>query len=121
MRKTTLLMTQWVAALLLAGLSLAAQGMDPRALIDRTQQDISRSLEFERHKGKEVVRYDNAQHHLSEFDRELTRGHFDKGKLNQAIDDVKNLVDHNTLNPELRDDLTADLRDLRVMRAEHDH
>jgi mRNA-degrading endonuclease YafQ of YafQ-DinJ toxin-antitoxin module len=76
-------------------------------------------MEFERHKGKEVLRYDNAQQHLSDFDRELTRGHFDKGKLNQAIDDVKNLVDHNTLSPELRDTLTADLRDLRVMRAEH--
>ena len=113
-------LTRSVAALLLAALSLAAQGVDPRTLIDRTQQDISRSTEFERHKGKEIVRYDNAQHHLSDFDRKFTRGHFDKGKLNQAINDVKNLVDHNTLDPDLRDALTADLRDLRVMRAEHD-
>ncbi|MES1257211.1 MAG: hypothetical protein ABUS51_02230 [Acidobacteriota bacterium] len=111
---------QVVTAALLATCSLAAQRMDSRALIDRTQHDIRRSLEFERHKGKEVSRYDNAQHHLSEFDRELTRGHFDKGKLDQAIDDVKNLVDHNTLDPGQRDAIAADLRDLRVMRAEHD-
>ena len=118
--KITTVLTQSVGAVLLAALSLAAQGMDTRALIDRTQQDINRSMEFERHNGKEIVRYDNAQHHLSDFDRELTRGHFDKGKLNQAITDVKNLVNHNTLDPDLRDSLTADLRDLRVMRAEHD-
>jgi hypothetical protein len=116
----TTVLTRSVAALLLAGLSLAAQSLDPRAVIDRTQQDINRSMEFERHKGREIVRYDNAQHHLSDFDRELTRGRFDKGKLNQAITDVKNLVDHNTLDPDLRDALTADLRDLRVMRAEHE-
>ena len=119
MRITTVL-TQSVAVLGLAALSLAAQGLDPRAVVDRTQQDINRSMEFERHKGKEITRYDNAEHHLSDFDRDLTRGHFKKGKLNQAITDVKNLVDHNTLDPELRDALTADLRDLRVMRAEHE-
>jgi len=118
--KKNAIATQSVVAVLLAALSLAGQRVDPRALIDRTQHDISRSMEFESHKGKEVVRYDNAQHHLSDFDRKLTRGHFDKGKLNQAISDVKNLVDHNTLDPDLRDALTADLRDLRVMRAEHD-
>jgi hypothetical protein len=112
---------QVISAALLAAFGLAAQGIDSRALIDRTQKDIGSSLEFERHKGKEVSRYDNAEHHLSEFDRELTRGHFDKGKLDQAIDDVKNLVDNNTLSPDLRDAISADLRDLRVMRAEHEH
>src|SRR5258708_2153025 len=117
MRKTFFF--QSVAAGLLAAFSLAGQRVDSRALIDRTQQDISRSLEFERHKGKEISRYDNAQHHLSDFDRELTRGHFDKGKLDQAIDDVKNLVEHNSLDPDLRDAITSDLRELRVMRAEH--
>ena len=53
-----------------------------------------------------------------DFDRDFTRGHFDKGKLNTAIDDLKNVVDHNTLDPQDRDALTADLRDLRVMREE---
>jgi len=45
----------------------------------------------------------------------------DAGKLDQAIDDVKNLVDHNTLDTNLRDAISADLRDLRVLKAEHDH
>jgi hypothetical protein len=114
-------LVRYIAAPLVAAFSLMAQPMNSRALVDRTQQDLKQSLEFERHKGKEISRYDNAQHHLSDFDRELTRGHFDKGKLDQAIDDVKNLVDHNTLDTNLRDAISADLRDLRVLRAEHDH
>lgn len=118
MKKRTI--TGLLSTLLLTAFSLAAQ-MNSRALVDRTQSDLRRSLEFERRNGKEFKRYENAQHHLSEFDREFTKGHFDKGKLDDAIDDVKNLVEHNTLDPELRDAITSDLRDLRVMRAEHDH
>jgi hypothetical protein len=97
---------------------LAAQALDVRETIDHTQQDLRRAQEFERQHGKEVARYDNAEKHLSDFDREFTRGHFDRGKLDTAIDDVKNVVDHNTLDPGDRDALVADLRDLRVMRAE---
>lgn len=97
-----------------------AQTPDIRGLIERTQHDLRRSEEFERHKGKEVSRYENAQHHLSEFDKDLTRGHFDKGKLDEAIEDVRNVVDHNTLDPDARDVLRNDLRDLRLARTDHE-
>jgi len=103
---------------LAATLGLMAQPFDTRAVIDRTQADLQRAEEFERQHGKEVVRYDNAQKHLSDFDRNYTRGHFDKDKLDTAIDDLKNVVDHNTLSPADRDALVADLRDLRMVRAE---
>jgi len=91
-----------------------------RGIIDHTQDDLRRAVEFERHRGKEVERYENAQKHLSDFDREMTRGHFDKDKLDEAIDDVKNVVDHNTLDPGDRDALRRDLSDLRAMREELD-
>jgi hypothetical protein len=91
-----------------------------RAVVDRAQNDLRQAEDFERHHGKETTRYQNAQRHLSEFDKNFTRGHFDKGKLDAAIDDVKNVVDHNTLNPEGRDALSRDLQDLRVVRAEHE-
>ena len=113
----SLLFSGTLAAVSVAG--LWAQMRDARATVDRAQTDLRRAEDFERQKGKEVTRYDNAQKHLSEFDRDFTRGHFDKGKLDAAIDDVKNVVDHNTLNPVDRDALSADLRDLRLMRAEH--
>jgi hypothetical protein len=91
-----------------------------RGTIDRTQDDLRRATEFERHRGKEVERYENAQKHLSDFDREMTKGHFDKDKLDEAIDDVKNVVEHNTLDADDRDNLRRDLSDLRAMREEHD-
>ncbi len=36
---------------------------------------------------KEKERYDNALHHLSEFDQGLAHARFDKGKLDTAIED----------------------------------
>jgi hypothetical protein len=108
--------------ILLASAALAtglfAQMNDARSVIDRTQNDLRRAEEFERQKHKEISRHENAQKHLSDFDRDYTKGHFDKGKLNTSIDGLKNVVEHNTLNPEDRDALSADLRDLRLVRAD---
>jgi hypothetical protein len=83
------------------------------------QSDLRHAEDIERGKGKELSRYENALRHLSDFDREITRGHFEKGKLDTAIEDVKNIVDHNTLDPESRDALRSDLRDLRLVRSDH--
>src|SRR5437879_3929160 len=98
----TNLRTLFTAALLatVGTVGLSAQRLDPREAIDRTQADLRRAEHFERQHGKEVERYTNAQKHLSDFDRDFVRGHFDKDKLDAAIDDLKNVVDHNTLNPE---------------------
>jgi hypothetical protein len=46
----------------------------------------------------------------------LSKGHFDKGKLDQAIRDVKSVLDHNTLQPSSRDALLRDVADLRAAR-----
>ncbi|HWF07477.1 MAG TPA: hypothetical protein VG297_03380 [Bryobacteraceae bacterium] len=110
------------AAVLLCGLTAGVSAQEhARGVIDRTQTDLQRAADFERHRhGTEVERYENAQKHLSDFDREFTRGNFDKGKLDTAIDDVKNVVDHNSLNPADRDALRDDLSNLRSMREEHD-
>jgi hypothetical protein len=97
------------ALTLAAACGLAAQSIDARAAVDRAQNDLRRAEDFERQKGKEVTGYDNAQKHLSEFDRDFARGHFDQSKLDTAIDDLKNVVEQNTLNPEDRDALGADL------------
>jgi hypothetical protein len=91
---------------------------DTREIVERTQHDLREGAEFERRHGKEIVRYENAERHLSDFDHEFTRGHFDKDKLDTAIDDVKNVVEHNTLDPRSRDELREDLEDLRGIRAE---
>src|SRR5262249_4639098 len=102
------------------GLPAYTQGRydSARDLISRTQEDLRRAASFTREKKDEKVRIDNAQRHLSQFDRALSRNKFDKDKLDAAIDDLKNVIDHNTLAVEDRDLLNRDLEDLRRMRSE---
>ena len=79
--------------------------------------DIQHSQGYVRAKGRERERADNALRHLSDFDSEYRRGHFDRGKLDQAIDDVKNLAENNPMSPEDRRMLMEDLQRLRDFRA----
>jgi hypothetical protein len=120
-------MKRWTVAPLVAavvlffGQSLFADHRhltDTRGVVDQTLRDLREATEFERHNGKQIERYDNATRHLSDFDKEYTKGHFDKDKLDTAIDDLKNVVEHNTLDPRARDQLTDDLQDLRMLRAD---
>jgi hypothetical protein len=103
----------------LSGAVLLVYGQEyreARQLVDRVQADLQRAADFTRNNEKERERYHNVQHHLSEFDRELRRGKFDKDKLDAAIDDLKNVVKNNTLESRDRDALASDLSDLRTLR-----
>jgi hypothetical protein len=109
--------TLLACALTGAGWMLQAQNLDrARDLVNRVQDDLQRAEDFTRNNQKERVRYENVQHHLSEFDRDLRRDHFDKGKLDDAIDNLKDVVKKNTLEGHDRDALAADLSDLRTLR-----
>jgi hypothetical protein len=110
--KTVLLCTLTGAGWMLPG----ANFDHARDLVARVQEDLQRATDFTRSNEKERIRYENVQHHLSEFDRELRRDHFDKGKLDSAIDDLKNVVKNNTLEGHDRDALASDLSDLRTLR-----
>jgi hypothetical protein len=87
-----------------------------RDVVARVQDDLQRAADFTRKNEKERERYHNVQHHLSEFDGDLRAGKFDKGKLDTAIDDLKNVVKNNTLESHDRDTLAQDLSDLRTLR-----
>jgi hypothetical protein len=69
---------------------------------------------------KQIERWENAQHSISNFDRNLSKGKYDKGDLDSAIGNLKNVIEHNTLSSEDRDVLNRDLSDLRQYRAGHD-
>jgi hypothetical protein len=110
-----------------ASLSAAGQGgyqyyRDPsmsynlRGLIDRTQNDLRAAAALEHTKEDQRQRYNDAQGHLSTFDRKLTRGKFDKGELNKSIDKIKQILDKNVLQASTRDALMRDLADLRMAR-----
>ena len=83
--------------------------MRPRArdLVARVQNDLQKAADFTRTNEKERARYEDVQHHLSEFDRDLSHDHFDKGKLD-AIDNLKGVVKNNTLESHDREALAAD-------------
>jgi hypothetical protein len=111
-------MIRWLA--LFVSLAAAAAGADygnARALVNRTVTDLRRSADIPRKDNDQRKRVENADRRLSDFDRHLRKGKFDKDKLDGAIEDVKHVIDHNTLSPEDRDALSADLRDLRELRS----
>jgi len=107
--------------LFVLSLSGYGQGGGPyenaRRLVGRVQENVKRAAEFDASSAKERERIDNAMKHLSEFDRELAKNHYDKGILDSAIGDVQNIVDHNTISPRDRNTLTHDLEELRSLRA----
>ena len=87
------------------------------SIVDRTQSDLSAASDLEHFKGDQQERFQNAQKHLSTFDRHLVKGKFDKGELDRAIDTVKAILDKNTLQARSRDALMRDIQELRDARA----
>jgi hypothetical protein len=90
---------------------------DIRGLVDRTQADLRAAGDIQ-HGQKERERYKHAQKSLSTFDRHLAKGQFDKDKLDDAINDIQSVLDHNTLQASSRDALVRDVADLRAARAQ---
>lgn len=86
-----------------------------RGLVDRTQSDLRQASGLE-HGKKQLERYHDAQDTLSKLDRKLSKGKFDKGALEHSIGDIKGIIDHNTLQPSGRDELSRDLTDLKIAR-----
>ena len=112
----------FAAVLLVAacgGVSVRAQDgvfTDARQLVQRVQSDLHHSVHHGARNDKEHDRVEAAVKHLSDFDRNLSQNKFAKDRLDEAIDDVKNVVENNTLEADDRDALTADLGDLRHLR-----
>ncbi|HEY1206575.1 MAG: hypothetical protein ABSH46_08725 [Bryobacteraceae bacterium] len=88
-----------------------------RTLIGRVQQDLDRAQKMAPVAGKQQERYENAHRHLSQFDDKLSQGEFDKGKLDDAIDDVGSVLKNNVVSSQSRAKLRDDLDDLRAMRT----
>ena len=119
--------TRIALALTAIVISLAAPGAGQerdingiRELVAHTQSDLKRAEDFGTQgpkDKKQVDRYRNAQRSASTFDRNLVKGKFDKGDLKSLTHDVKDVLDHNTLSPKDRDDLSGDLGNLKELLA----
>jgi hypothetical protein len=105
-----------------ASATVSSQGKygGAREIINHVNEDLRRAADDARqgNKGKdERDRVDKAQHRLSDLDQKLSKGKFDKGKLDDLISSVRDVVEHNTLAPPTRDALKADISDLERLRS----
>lgn len=92
-----------------------AEYSELRGLVDRTQSDLLAASGLG-HGGKQTDRYHKTQDHLSKLDKSLAHGKYNKGAMNDSIDGVKSILDHNTLQARARDALMRDLTDLKIAR-----
>jgi hypothetical protein len=115
-----------VAGLLVAGSAAAVAQEYPRPRYERPASPVYETIhDLERlarrtevfDSARERARYDNAIRHLSQFQNGFYRGAFDRGRLDQAISDVQNVIDHNPLEDRQRSQLWMDLSTLRTFRA----
>lgn len=91
-----------------------------RSLIERTQNDLRMARRLEPPNDNDAMkRYTNAQKNLSNFDRKLFKGKFDKDTLGHVIDDLKNILKKNTLQASSRNALTHDLAQFEVVKTQH--
>jgi hypothetical protein len=86
--------------------------------VDKTQSDLRNASDLQ-HGNRQNDRYHKAQDHLSKLDRSLSHGKYNKGALNDSIDGVKSILDHNTLQASARDALARDLTELKIARDRH--
>ena len=120
----------FAAGLLLAGLTVnvpASQAQEyrfnpeHRRPVENTLHDlraIAESSPADRHAHE---RYENAIRHLSQFGERLhERGQFDKDRLDEAIEDVQNVADHNPMREGARATLRRDADQLRMLRQHYD-
>ena len=83
-------------------------------LCDRVQADLSRAS-YDSYGGRR--RIERAHKEVSDFERRLSRGDFDKHELDEAIESVKHVVDSNSISGQARSILLEDLDRLRDFRA----
>jgi hypothetical protein len=113
--KKTFALAVLAASLLAAAPAHVAEYGDLRGLVDKTQSDLRSATDLQ-HGNKQNDRYHKAQDHLSKLDRSLSHGKYNKGALNDSIDGLKSILDHNTLQARARDALIRDLTELKIAR-----
>lgn len=89
-------------------------------LIGRVHEDLNRAYGSWRFSRGDRDRLNSAERELREFARKWSRGHFDKGELDDSIASIQHVVDNNHMPPGNRDALIDDLGRLRGMRQAYD-
>jgi len=91
----------------------------PTSPAERTIEDLRRIARRETFSHGEHERYEHAIEHLSQFSGKLYAGRFDRGKLDRSIDDLRNVLQRNRIDPGARDVLSVDLNELYRFRSNY--
>ena len=88
-----------------------------RDIIGRTMSDLSRVGAYSGYDHHNRKRVDHAQRELMKFQEKWARGGFDSHPLDEAIDEMKDLVRSDHVGPRERIVLMRDIEGLRDFRA----
>ncbi len=86
-------------------------------VVDRVLGDLDRAQNSGYSAYREQKHFDKARRDLLRFRDNWSRGRFDRGRLDSAIDNVHHLVDSRRLPPREREMLSRDLYALREFRS----
>ncbi len=92
-------------------------GANRGSLIGRVLSDIDRAASDSRFDNHERSHFEEASRRLQEFEERWSRGNFDTGKLDRAIDSLQHLANADQLRGRDRGILSQDLSELRQFRA----
>jgi hypothetical protein len=116
------------AAVMVAGTAYGQFGTDNRysptevsALVDRVHEDLNHAYGVWHFSGSDRDRLNKAEKELREFAQKWSKGKFDKGDLDDAIEAIQHVLDDNKLPQESRDALSDDVGRLRRMREAYNH
>lgn len=87
------------------------------AVIDRVLSDLDRSRSFVYTDRHERRHFDHAREDLIRFKQNWSRGQFEKGRLDGAIDNLNHLASADRVNPRERRIFYSDAEELRAFRA----
>jgi hypothetical protein len=91
----------------------------PASPADRTIEDLRQVAQRNAFTHGERERYDHAMDHLSQFSSKLYSGRFDRGRLDRGIEDVRNVLSRNRIDPRGREILQSDLNELYRYRSSY--
>ncbi len=87
------------------------------SIVDRVLSDLDRAAANSSTDGHERGHFATAQRSLLDFQSRWAQGQFDTGRLDRAVNSLKDLVNSNQVDPRDRSVLSSDLAALRQFRA----
>ncbi len=92
-------------------------GSSRGSLIGRVMSDIDRAASNSRFDNHERKHFEETSRRLQEFEERWSRGNFDTGRLDRAIENLQHLAEADQLRGRDRDILSQDLAELRQFRS----